>query len=66
MRIEDFLRAIDEKQRELALQAISTPIMGPGFEQQYMKNVGIWHGLQMARQMVLSYREEKDAKERDL
>lgn len=66
MRIEDYLMALDAKQKSLAQEVVSAPQMGPGIDQYYLRNVGIWHGLELAKQILISNREDETARENDL
>lgn len=64
MRLELFLRRLEEEQANLAKAALQNPQNRDLFE--YGRVVGIYSGLEQAKQVLLDLVDEKDRKDFDL
>lgn len=64
MRIEDFLPALIAQQNQIKDELVNRPTMGPGADQIYLRAVGRYEGLEIAKNIILGKQDEEEKKER--
>jgi hypothetical protein len=61
MRVEILLRRLEDEQKTLAIEALSRPQGKDGYD--YGRVVGIYAGLEQAKNLILDTMAEKEAKD---